>query len=92
MSFVELERITSCIDGANTFDYRRWLRNRQRVNPRRCQPSVAIDKMGLETEPARVLAQAFQDYGAYVVGTPRQHASPLELGSPEIPTNHAKRL
>jgi hypothetical protein len=30
-------------------------------------PSFAIDEMGLETEPARILAQAFQDYGAYVV-------------------------
>jgi hypothetical protein len=30
-------------------------------------PAVAIEQMGLETEPARRLARALQDYGAYVV-------------------------
>ncbi len=30
-------------------------------------PSPAIDQMGLETEPARMLARVFQDYGAYIV-------------------------
>lgn len=30
-------------------------------------PWIEIDQMGLETEPARMLAQAFQDYGAYIV-------------------------
>ncbi len=30
-------------------------------------PSISIDALGLETEPARILAQAFQDYGAYIV-------------------------
>gem|GEM_PF-1730004 len=30
-------------------------------------PTINIEKMGLETEPARILARAFQDYGAYVV-------------------------
>jgi hypothetical protein len=30
-------------------------------------PSIVIGEMGLETEPARMLAEAFQDYGAYVV-------------------------
>src|SRR6058998_792827 len=29
--------------------------------------SVNIDGLGLETEPAKILARAFQDYGAYVV-------------------------
>src|SRR5881409_2577475 len=29
--------------------------------------SVNIDNLGLETEPAKILARAFQDYGAYVV-------------------------
>lgn len=28
--------------------------------------SLAIEDLGLETEPARVLARAFQDYGAYI--------------------------
>lgn len=30
-------------------------------------PWMDIGKMKFETEPARILAQAFQDYGAYVV-------------------------
>lgn len=30
-------------------------------------PSMNIDEMGFETEPAKMLAQAFQDYGAYIV-------------------------
>jgi len=29
--------------------------------------SVNIDSLGLETEPAKILARAFQDYGAYAV-------------------------
>lgn len=29
--------------------------------------TMDIENMGLETEPARILAQAFQDYGAYIV-------------------------
>ena len=29
--------------------------------------SVNIDNLGLETEPAKILARAFQDYGAYAV-------------------------
>src|SRR5438445_55625 len=30
-------------------------------------PSVDVNAMGLETEPAKILAHAFQDYGAYTV-------------------------
>lgn len=30
-------------------------------------PWVNIEEMGLQTEPAKILAQAFMDYGAYVV-------------------------
>jgi len=30
-------------------------------------PSVDVNGMGLETEPAKILAHAFQDYGAYTV-------------------------
>lgn len=30
-------------------------------------PSVNLDELNLETIPARILAQAFQDYGAYIV-------------------------
>src|SRR5207237_7732436 len=28
-----------------------------------------VDNMGLETEPAKILARAFQDYGAYIADT-----------------------
>ena len=30
-------------------------------------PSINVSAMGLETEPAKILARAFQDYGAYAV-------------------------
>lgn len=30
-------------------------------------PTIKIESLGLETEPARILAKAFQDYGAYLV-------------------------
>jgi len=30
-------------------------------------PSVDVNAMGLETDPAKILARAFQDYGAYTV-------------------------
>lgn len=30
-------------------------------------PTLDLDKLNLETIPARILAQAFQDYGAYIV-------------------------
>ena len=30
-------------------------------------PSIDVNSMGLETKPARILAHAFQDYGAYTV-------------------------
>ncbi len=30
-------------------------------------PSIDVSAMGLETEPAKILARAFQDYGAYAV-------------------------
>ena len=30
-------------------------------------PSINIEDLGLVTEPAKILAQALQDYGAYVV-------------------------
>lgn len=30
-------------------------------------PTLTVHALGLETEPARILAQAFRDYGAYVV-------------------------
>src|SRR5207245_10865502 len=33
-------------------------------------PSINVSAMGLETEPAKILARAFQDYGPYGVDDP----------------------
>lgn len=40
--------------------------------------SVDIDAMGLETEPARILARAFQDFGAYIVDDPYRNSFIME--------------
>lgn len=34
------------------------------------KPDIDIESWGLKTEPARMLARAFQDYGAYIVDDP----------------------
>src|SRR2546430_15746037 len=39
-----------------------------------------VDNMGLETEPAKILARAFQDYGAYIADTAGWSGDGIDTG------------
>ena len=60
---------------ADSYAAREYYKDRKNPVVKECRmgallalpPEMNIDGMGFETEPAKILAQAFQDYGAYLV-------------------------